>query len=168
MENSSENKSGKELFIHRIFNAPREIVWKALTDPEVTKLWFGPRTFTTPYSSIDLRVGGKYVNCMRSPEGADFWSSGEYKEIIPLKKIVMTDSFADEHGNVVNASYYGMNPEFPMVSVVTFTFEDLDNKTDFKMRYDDVMSIPETDLNDMTAGWNESLDKLEEYFAKLL
>lgn len=168
MENSNENKSDKELFIHRIFDAPREMVWKAFTDPEMTKLWFGPRTFTTPYSSIDLRVGGKYVNCMRSPDGADYWSTGEYKEIVPFEKFVMTDSFADEHGNVVNASYYGMNPEFPMESIVTFTFEDLDDKTGFAMRYEDANPIPDDDLINMTAGWNESIDKLAEYFAQIV
>ena len=55
-----------------IFDAPRELVWKAWTDPERLMRWWGPKNFTSPVSKIDLRVGGTYLNCMRSLEGKDF------------------------------------------------------------------------------------------------
>ena len=168
MENSNENNSEKKLIIHRIFDAPRELLWKAWTDPEITKKWFGPRTYTIPFNSIDLRLGGKNITCMRSPEGKDMWSVGEYRELIPNERIVITDSFADENGNIVSASDYGMDPAFPLESIVVITFKDLDGKTDFNMNYIDGTSpIPEKDLIDMTAGWNESFDKLDEYLAQV-
>lgn len=59
----------KELIISRTFDAPRELVWRAWTVPEYTMRWWGPKDFTVPSSTIDLRVGGRYLNCMRSPEG---------------------------------------------------------------------------------------------------
>jgi uncharacterized protein YndB with AHSA1/START domain len=150
----------RELVISRMIEAPRELVWRAWTDPERIKKWWGPMHFTAPHIHIDLRVGGKYLYCMRSPDGKDFWSTGMIREIVPLRKIVYTDSFADEEGNIVGADYYGMNPDFPLESMVTVSFEDHDHHTLLTIKYDDVSSFPEKDLKDMQAGWNESLDKL--------
>jgi uncharacterized protein YndB with AHSA1/START domain len=110
----SEDTKKQELFITRIFDAPRERVWKAWTEPELMKRWWGPKGFTTPYCEIDLRVGGKFLYCMRSPEGKDYWSTGVYREIVRLERIVCTDSFADEKGNVVPATQYGMSAAHPM------------------------------------------------------
>src|SRR5512143_289293 len=87
--------------ITRVFEAPRELVWKAWTECERLIRWWGPKGFTTPFCKTDLHVGGVYVNCMRSPDGKDYWSTGIYREIVPPKRIVCTDSFADEKGNIV-------------------------------------------------------------------
>ena len=75
-----------ELLITRVFDAPREFVWKAWTDPERFMRWWGPKNFTSPVSKIELRVGGTYLKCMRSPEGRDFWSTGVYREIVPMER----------------------------------------------------------------------------------
>jgi|SRR5215813_1139172 len=69
----SAESSGRELVIRRIFDAPRELVWKAWTEPERMMQWWGPKNFTSPACKIDFRVGGKYLFCMRSPEGQEFW-----------------------------------------------------------------------------------------------
>ena len=74
--------------ITRIFDAPRERVWKAWTDPEQLKHWWGPKGFTTPVFRADLRVGGALLYCMRSPEGKDYWGTGVYREIVPVTRIV--------------------------------------------------------------------------------
>src|SRR5919204_652300 len=65
------------------------------------KLWWGPKDYTCPFCEMDLRVGGKYLNCMRSPKGRDYWSTGVFREILLMERLVFTDSFADEQGNVV-------------------------------------------------------------------
>jgi uncharacterized protein YndB with AHSA1/START domain len=153
------NNAGKDLVITRIFNAPVEIVWKAWTDPEQIKEWQGPKDYTAPVCKIDFRVGGKELLCMRSPEEKDFWSIGIYKEIIPMKKIVVTDSFADENGNVVPASYYGITGDFPPELLVTVTFEDLNGKTKMRLQH---AGLPAGEMKEMTGiGWNQSFDKLE-------
>ena len=159
----------KELRISRIFDAPRELVWKAWTEPEHMKKWWGPETITTPVIEVDFRVGGKYLVCMRSSDNKDVWSMGRYLEIDPLQRLRMTDSFADENGNAVSASFYGMSSDFPMESQVVLIFEEDDTKerTRFTMVYEDVSGIPEDHLQDMTQGWQEMLDKLSGYLAVL-
>lgn len=147
------------LVIERTFEAPRERLWQAWSDPELMKRWFGPKTFTTPFCTIDFRVGGKNLTCMRSPEGQDFWSTGEYREIVPLEKIVCTDSFADEQGNVVSAEYYGMGSDFPLELLVTVTFTEQNGKTTMTMVHEGMPPGEHTD--GASGGWSESFDKLE-------
>jgi len=154
------NQDNKELVITRIFDAPRELVWKAWTEPERFMRWWGPKDFTSPACKIDLRLGGKYLSCMRGPDGQDYWSTGVYREIVEPERIVYTDSFADEHGNVVPASHYGLSAGFPLELQVTVTFEDYGGKTKMTLKH---VGIPAGEMSDMTgAGWNESFDKLAE------
>jgi uncharacterized glyoxalase superfamily protein PhnB/uncharacterized protein YndB with AHSA1/START domain len=148
----------QQLVIRRVFNAPRERVWKAWTEPEFLMQWWGPKDFTAPASTIDLRVGGKYLHCMRSPEGKDYWSTGVYREIVPVERFVCTDNFADEKGNVVPASHYGMPGDWPPELVVTVTLEEVGAKTRMTLRHE---GIPAGRMReDCIAGWNQSLDKL--------
>jgi uncharacterized protein YndB with AHSA1/START domain len=147
-----------ELVITRVFDAPRERVWKAWTEPELAMKWWGPKTFTSPVCKIDFRVGGKYLFCMRDPNGKDFWSTGVYKEIIIPEKIVATDSFADEKGNTVPALHYGFGEDFPKEMTVVITFEDIGGKTKMTLRH---IGMPAGDMSKMAGqGWNESFDKL--------
>ena len=170
-KNNSAAKSAEgELVITRVFDAPRELVWKAWTDPERVMRWWGPKNFTSPVSKIDLRVGGAYLNCMRGagPDGVvrDFWSTGVYREIVPFKRIVCTDSFADEKGNVVPASHYGMEGDWPLELLVTVTFEETGGRTTMTLLHE---GMPAGQMRELAvAGWNESFDKLAEYLAKAL
>ena len=151
-------KTKGALVITRTFDAPRERVWKAWTLPEQVKGWWGPKTFTAPFCEIDLRVGGKLLSCMRSSEGKDYWSTGVYREIVPLERIVCTDSFADEEGNVVPATHYGMGSDYPLEMLVTVTFEELRGKTRFTLKH---VGFPSgTDSKMARQGWSESFDKL--------
>lgn len=162
-------KNKKELIITRVFDAPRELVWKAWTEPEMFKKWWGPKDFTTPHVNIDLRIGGRYLTSMKGPEGSPFdkemWSTGEYLEVVLSQKLVVTDSFADEDGNVVPASFYGMPGTFPLETKITITFEEVDdNKTKVTLRYHSIEGIEDKMLGDMTQGWNQSFDKLAASF----
>ncbi|MGQ0796280.1 MAG: SRPBCC family protein [Methanobacteriota archaeon] len=152
-----EAKEG-ELVLARVFDAPRERVWKAWTEPAQFERWWGPKGFTVPACTIDLRVGGKYLYCMRSPDGKDYWGTGVYREIVPTKKLVATDSFADAKGNVVPGTHYGMSADFPREMLVTVTFEDLGAKTKLTLRHTGFPAGPDRALAEQ--GWSESLDKL--------
>lgn len=150
----------KDLIITRTFDAPVELVWEAWTTPKAYKKWWGPKGFTCPYCELDLQVGGKFLGCMRSAEGKEFWSTGTYKKIEPMKKLVCTDSFADEKGNVVSASHYGME-EFPMELLMTVKFEEINSKTKMTLRHE---GFPEGEtLEQARDGWNQSFDKMAEY-----
>ncbi len=157
-----------DLIIERIFNAPRELVWKAWTDEELAKKWWGPAGFTAPSIKIDLRVGGKYIFAMHGPKGSewdkDMYSAGEYLEIVPNEKMVVTDYFSDENGNIKEPENYGQNANFPKILTVTVLFEEIENgKTKLSIIYPE----PETEeqkeamlKSGMKEGWSTSLDKL--------
>src|SRR6187431_1393201 len=102
-----------ELVIHRVFDLPINKLWKALTEAEEFKKWWGPKDFTCPSSKMDAKVGGKYLNCMRGPDGKEYWSTGVVKEFVPERKLVITDSFSDERGNIISASELGMPGDWP-------------------------------------------------------
>jgi len=156
--------ANRDIVITRNFDAPRALVWKAWTEPEGMMRWWGPKNFTAPVSEIDLRVGGKYLSCMRGPDGKDYWSTGIYREIVPRERLAVTDSFADEKGNVVPATHYGMSGDWPLELLVTVTFEEIGGRTKMTLRHS---GIPEGQMRELTeAGWNESFDKLAEYLAK--
>ena len=156
--NVAENTN--ELVITRIFDAPRKMVWKAWTEPERMKRWWGPKNFTAPVIKIDFRIGGKYLYCMRSPEGQDFWSTGVYREIVEPERIVYTDSFSDEKGTPVPPSYYGISGDWPAEFLVILTFEEHEGKTKMTLKHAAILA---GEMSDMArAGWNESFDKLAE------
>ena len=148
---------GRDLMITRTFDAPRERVFEAWTVPERLKLWHGPKGYTCPSCTIDPRVGGRYLACMRSPEGQEIWSTGVYREIVPGEKIVCTDSFSDAKGNIVPASHYGMPGDWPLELLVTVTFEKAGGKTRMTLRH---AGLPPEILGDCETGWSESFDKL--------
>ncbi len=164
MQKTEQSQGAGAITITRVFNSPRERVWTAWTEPDLFMKWWGPRSYTTPIAKIDLRVGGSYLNCMRSPDGKDFWSTGTYKEIVKPERIVLTDSFSDPSGKIVPASHYGMSDEWPLELQMTVTFEEDKGRTKLTLNH---VGIPEGQGKEFTkAGLNESLDKLAEYLEK--
>jgi uncharacterized protein YndB with AHSA1/START domain len=154
METTTKN----EILIHRVFSLPVNKVWSALTEREQFEKWWGPKGFTGSSSKMEARPGGKYLNCMRGPDGREYWSTGTVKELIPNKKLVITDSFSDEKGNIKPASDYGMPGNWPKELLITFELEEADGATKLKILHE---GIPEEAHDDCVNGWNESLDKLE-------
>src|SRR5690242_2777846 len=107
------------LVIERVFDAPRDLVFKAWTEPERVAQWWGPRGFkSTVLGKMDVRPGGSYRIHMRSPEGTDHWLKGRYHEVAVPERIVCTFEWLDADGNAAR-------PE----TVLTVTFEDLGKKT---------------------------------------
>lgn len=152
------------LVITRIFNAPLAAVWRAWSAAEQIKQWWGPEHFTAPVIQIDFREGGKYLYAMRDPEGNDYWSTGKFLEIVPMSRIVYTDSFADAQGNVIPAATFGMGDDYPDVTTATLTFEDIGEG---RTRLTLVGQAPAGEMAEMArAGWSTSLDKLAQIVAR--
>ena len=148
-----------DIVIHRVFDLPASKVWQALTVAEYFKKWWGPKEFTCPSSTMEARKGGKYLSCMRGPDGKEYWSTGVVKEFIPEKKLVVTDSFSDSKGNIKSASEHGLPGEWPRELLITFELEEADGATKLKLIHE---GIPEEMHDECVKGWNESFDKLEE------
>lgn len=159
----------KGIVIERIFNAPPAAVWRAWTDPELIKTWWGPEGFSAPSVKVDLRVGGQYIFAMHGPKGSewdkDMYSAGIYKEIVPNVKLVVTDYFSDENGKMMDPADFGQDPNFPKESTVTVLFEEAPaGKTKFSIIYPKPETKEQMDAmlkSGMNEGWNSSLDKLE-------
>jgi uncharacterized protein YndB with AHSA1/START domain len=148
----------KTVSITRTFNAPVEEVWKAWSEPESFKKWWGPKDFTCPDCTIDFKVGGQIFASMQGPDGKKIWSTCAFSKIEPMKKIIYMDNFADEKGNKVPASYYNMSGDWSNEVQVTVTFEDVNGKTKMTM---DQTNIPEDMYDDCITGWQQCFDKME-------
>lgn len=164
----------KGITIERIFDAPRELVWKAWTDPEIVKKWWGPEGFSAPSIKVDLRVGGKYIFAMHGPKGSewdrDMYSAGVYKEIVPNEKLVVTDYFSDQNGEIIDPDKEGQDPNFPKELTVTVLFEEIEGgKTKLSIIYPKPKSEAEWQAmlkSGMKEGWGSSLVKLAKIIEK--
>ena len=158
MRTDEKTVTQQPIVINRVFNIPVHQVWRAITEPQEFKKWWGPKGFTCPSSRMEARVGGNYLNCMKSPDGKEFWSTGTVKELVVDKKLVLSDSFSDDKGNKKNASDYGMEGDWPDESTITFELEEADGATKLRLQHE---GIPQEAHEDCKQGWNESFDKLE-------
>lgn len=162
MNNRTVSKDA--VVIERTFDAPVDLIWQLWTQPEQFKKWYGPKGFTVPVADMDLRVGGKRLICMASPDGSmKMWTTGEYMEIVPTERLVYTESPADENGNVVSPSAMGMPEGYPATTEVTVLLEDLVGRTKMVMTHAGVPAGSGAD-----GGWNQAFDKMADHIKTLL
>lgn len=154
---------GPTLILERVFNAPRELVFKAFSEAEHLKNWWGPRGWTLTVCNIDFRPGGIWHYCMKcmDPNQGDFygfesWGKGVYHEIIEPEKIVYTDYFSDAEGNEAE----GMPP-----SQITMTFVEQEGKTKIvsHSRFPSEEALKNVMEMGMEQGITETWDRLAEH-----
>ena len=152
---SATNASERELIITRVFDAPREVVFRAWTEPEHLKQWWGPRGFTNPVCEVDLRIGGAWQIVMRAPDGVEYPGGGVYREIIRPERLVFSNSALDKDGNPI------------IDGLTTVTFADHGGKTKLTLqtRAAALVSYAARMLDGMEAGWSQSLERLAEKLA---
>ena len=139
------------LKIERVFDAPRDLVFKAWTEPEHMSRWWGPRGFKSTVLKNELRPGGAYRIHMLGPDG-DHWTQGVYREVVPPERLVMVGSWADAKGNPTR-------PE----TTLTLLFEDLGEKTKLTLHNAIFESVTARDAHNN--GWTSALDCLAEYLS---
>ena len=147
-----------DLVLTRVFDAPRELVFRAWTEPEQMAQWFAPRMFTVPVCELDARPGGAILLHMQGPDGSVFPMKGVFNEVVPPERIVMTaGALFDEDDNPA------------LEDRTTITFEEHEGKTTITLRVDLIKAAAEAAgaLEGMEQGWNESLDKLGEHLARI-
>ena len=144
------------LVITRVLDAPREVVFKAWTDPKLLKQWWGPKGFTNPVCELDVRPGGAIRVHMRGPDGTVYPMGGMFHEIVEPERIVFTSTaMEDEWGE----------PQLEVFNTVTFA--EHNGKTRLTLHAEVVKSGPGTDraLAGMEQGWTETLERLEQFTA---
>jgi uncharacterized protein YndB with AHSA1/START domain len=158
-----------EYAIDRVFEAPREMVWRAWTDPELLARWYGPGVETIIHE-FDLRSGGVWRNEMKFGDKSDL-SKMVFQEVVPQQKIVWHHSSSDADWNVISNP---MMPDWPRVLLTTVTFEDMGSKTNVRLT---MVPMEATDaelacfagaMAGMSSGWGKGYAVLDEMFAELL
>lgn len=141
---------GNQMKVSRTFEAPLELLWKAWTEPEHFMKWYGPQGFTVPTCEIDLSVGGRHLWSMQSPDGMQMYFTGTYKEVVPMERLVYSDSMSDAEGNVKSPDEMGEGMHVSMD--VTVTFEHADGKT--------TVTVSHAGNEQAVMGWEQAFDKL--------
>jgi len=103
----------RNLVVRRDFAAPVAQVWRAWTDAQQVMRWWGPTGFTAPLAEMDVRMGGRSLVCMRSPDGHDFYNNWTYSKIVPLERLEFVAEFADKDGTVMDPAQLGLPPGIP-------------------------------------------------------
>lgn len=135
------------LTIQRDFDAPREAVFAAWTEPEQLTAWLGPHGYRAHSVEGDLRPGGDWRSAIRGDDGADLWSSGTYREIVPAERLVFTFGWEETEGSREHDS------------LITITFEDLGNDRS-RMTFSQERFESPASRDGHHSGWTEAFDKL--------
>jgi uncharacterized protein YndB with AHSA1/START domain len=139
----------------RIYDAPRELVWRAWTDAKHLAQWFGPKGFTSSVPELEVRVGGALRIVMHGCDGNDYPMKGVFREVVPPERLVFTNIAIDNDGNHL------------LEGETTITLEDEGGKTKLTLHTYAKGLVPMAPqmLAGMEAGWSQSLDKMAEMLA---
>lgn len=160
---TDQNSSQNAVVLERTLDAPVGLVWRMWTAPKHFQAWYGPDGAAIPVAEMDITVGGRRLVCMemQTPNGTmQMWFTGEHLEIVENRRLVYTESMADEHGRVLSAAEAGMPDGHPMTTEVTVELHDLGGRTKMVMTH---AGVPADSPG--AAGWNMALDKLEAVLA---
>jgi uncharacterized protein YndB with AHSA1/START domain len=149
----------RDLVMSRVFDARREVVFRAFSTTEALAQWWGPKGWTLPVSNLEFRPGGRWHYCMRGPGGEESWGLSTYREIVEGERIVYTDAFSNAAGEVSE----GM----PQMKI-TVEFADEDGKTRVTSRTEFATSEDLKKVLDMgvVEGATQTWDRLEEYLVR--
>ena len=134
----------------RTFDAPRALVFEAWTERQHLERWQGaPQGFTVTTEQVDIRPGGAFRICMRSPEGVDHWLQGVYREVVAPERLVFTHTWLDAERKPTTET------------LVTITFAERGGKTELTLRQSGFKS--EESRAGHEGGWASTFDRLAEY-----
>ena len=160
---------GREMMLTRIFDASRDLVWKAFTEAERLARWWGPQGYAMRVHALDFRPGGVFHYSQRSPDGQVMWGRFVYRDIVPPERLTFVTSFADEAGYIARAPF---SPTWPLeiLNLLTLT-EAADGKTSLTLRGGPIDATEEerqTFWNAQDAvrqGFSGTFDQLAAYLA---
>jgi len=146
-----DQPADRTLILTRDFDAPRDVVFSAWTEPERAARWWGPKGFTMLSCAMDVRTGGAYRMQMQSPDGTLYTKRGIYRAILPPEWLVFTWAWEDDQGVPGHET------------LVTIHFEADGSRTRLTLHQTVFKTMLERDSH--RAGWTSSLDRLGEYLA---
>lgn len=161
----------KPFEISRVFDAPRDKVWKAWTEAERMKQWWGPKGFVVKQLKLDLRPGGTLHYCLQAPDGSEMWGKMAYQEIVKEKKLVFINSFSDAKGGTTRHPW---SKDWPLEMDSTISFEDAGpGKTKVSINWMPAPGSTEAEMKtfdegraSMKQGWGGTMDQLADNLKK--
>jgi uncharacterized protein YndB with AHSA1/START domain len=160
----------KPFVLIRTLDAPRDLVWKAWTEADHLKKWFGPKGRAIVSAKVDLRPGGLFHYAMKTPDGKMMWGKFIYREIKPPEKLVVIVAFSDEKAGITR---HPMSPSWPLQTLSTTTFAAKGDKTEMTLVWEpyeateDERKTFDGARDGMNQGWAGTMEQLEAYLAKL-
>ena len=154
--------------LERVFNAPRELVWKTWTDPELLSRWYGPNVETIIHR-LDVKPGGLWLNEMKMG-GKSSYQRTEYTEVTPPERLIMLQSNSDADWNITSNP---MMPDWPRVLLTTVTFEEDEDQTKMRLTWvpheasEAEIGCFAAALDGMGKGWGAGMELLAELLAEL-
>ena len=155
-----------EFVISRTFDAPRDLVWKAMTEASRLAHWWGPKGMAMGTVKLDFRPGGTFHYSMKTPDGHEMWGKFVYREIDPQDSIVFINSFSDENGGLTR---HPMSATWPLEVLNTQTFTENSGKTTVTLRGGPINASEEERQTfagafaSMEQGFGGTFDQLNEY-----
>jgi uncharacterized protein YndB with AHSA1/START domain len=143
----------REVTITRLVAAPRDLVFRAWTEPARLARWWGPQGFTNPVCEVDARVGGELRIVMRGPDGTDYPMRGVFREVVAPVRLVFTNFPVDAQDR----------PLMDGLTTVTFAEEGSGTRLTIATRASGLAAVAARMLEGMQAGWTQSIDRLEAY-----
>ena len=156
--------------ISRMFDAPRELVFAAWSDPNHLRRWWGPKGCTVGFCNMDFRPGGQLLYSLRMPDGQEMWGKFVYREILPPDRLVFVTSFSDQQGAVTRAPF---NPKWPLEILNTLTLSEHFNQTRLVLMGEPVnptaeeLALFESMLDSLHEGFSGTFDQLASYLKSL-
>ena len=154
--------------LERVFDAPRELVWKAWTDPELLPRWYGPRVETIIHR-LELKPGGLWLLEMRWG-GSSIYQRVEYTEVSPPERLTWLHSSSDADENIIPSP---MMADWPLVLLTEVTFGEEDGQTELRLTWvpheasEVEIACFSAALGGMNKGWDAGMDLLAELLTEL-
>lgn len=161
--------AGREFTTTRVFDAPRDIMWKTWTESDRLMQWWGPKGFMMLSCKLDLRPGGAFHYHLRSPDGSDMWGKFAYREIVRPERLVFVVSFSDKDGNTTHAPFSG---DWPLEILSIVTFAEYEGRTKITVKWTPLNATEEerrgfeAGHESMKHGFTGTFEKLAEYLKR--
>lgn len=168
---SATQTAAADFVITRVFDAPRDLVWKAWSDPQALAQWWGPKGCTIRVIKHEFRLGGVFHYAMAYQPGHEMYGRFVYREIAAPGRLVFINSFSDAEGGITRAPFPQLGDKWPLEVLNTMTLTEKDGKTTLTLRGGPVNATEEERatfvgmFDSMQQGFGGTFDQLAEYLA---